>query len=74
MAHFADIEPGTNKVLRVTFVAGSDVLHGATMLAQVVGGTWTQCDNVDAASDSIVAPGYTYDPIADAFIAPRIEP
>jgi hypothetical protein len=72
MAHFAEIDQN-NTVLRVLVVDNSLEDRGADFLANDLGlgGTWIQTSYNGKIRYNFAAIDYTYDPDADAFIAPK---
>lgn len=75
MAHFAQID-GSNTVLRVLVVADDQEHRGQDFLAEDLGlgGTWIQCSYHGTVRKQFPGVGYSYDPIADVFVAPRPYP
>lgn len=83
MAHFAEIDPGTNAVLRVIVVPNSQEQRGQEFCAidLGLGGTWVQTSYNTRRGVHIhggtplrknyANPGSTYDPVRDAFIPPK---
>jgi hypothetical protein len=72
MAHFAEIDEN-NIVLRVLVVDNSLEADGANFLANTLGlgGTWLQTSYNGNIRKNYAGVGYTYDPVRDAFIAPK---
>jgi len=72
MAHFAEIDEN-NVVLRVLVVGNDEEARGAEFLANDLGlgGTWLQCSYNGRIRKQYPSPGYTYNPAADVFVAPR---
>jgi len=74
MAHFARIE---NNLVAEVLVVHNDLEHrGADFLANDLGlgGTWVQTSYNNNFRKQYAGVGYTYDPIADVFIAPQPYP
>ena len=74
MAHFARIE---NNLVTEVLVVNNDLEHrGADFLANDLGlgGTWVQTSYNNNIRKQYAGVGYTYDPIADIFIAPQPYP
>lgn len=72
MAHFAEIDEN-NIVKRVLVVDNSLEHKGADFLANDLGlgGTWIQTSYNHKIRKQFAGIGFTYDPIADVFIAPK---
>ena len=72
MAHFAEID-SNNIVLRVVTVADEVAPVGQAYLADHMGlgGTWIQTSYNNNMRKQFAGIGYTYDPVADVFIAPQ---
>lgn len=72
MAHFAEINQN-NLVLRVLVVSDEQEHRGQEFLANdlSLGGTWIQCSYNNRIRKQYPGPGFSYDPSADVFIAPR---
>lgn len=70
MAHFAEIS-SNNIVLRVLVVPDSEEYRGNQYLSVdlLLGGTWIQCSYNGNIRKQYPGPGYSYDPIADVFVA-----
>lgn len=75
MAHFAEIDEN-NIVLRVLVVANDQEHRGQEFLADDLGlgGTWIQTSYNANIRSKFAGIGDIYDPIADVFISPAIEP
>lgn len=73
MAHFAEINQN-NLVLRVLVVSDEQEHRGQEFLANDLGlgGTWIQCSYNNKIRKQYPGPGFSYDPSADVFIAPRL--
>lgn len=81
MAHYAEIDK-YNKVMRVVVVANEvittpdgteDEALGKTFLADLLGGTWVQTSYNGRIRGVYAGIGFTYDPVADVFLAPDPE-
>ena len=70
MAHFAEID-STNTVLRVIVVADEHEANGAEWCHNLLGGTWIQTSFNNNIRKQYAGIGYTYDAVADVFIAPQ---
>lgn len=72
MAHFAEID-ANNIVLRVLVVDNQQEHRGQEFLSQDLnlGGTWIQTSYNNRIRKQFAGVGFTYDPIADVFIAPQ---
>jgi hypothetical protein len=77
MAHFAEIDSNSSKVLRVLVVDNNDLLDsennesealGVTYLTEGFGGTWVQTSYNNNFRKNYACIGYTYDDTRDAFI------
>lgn len=75
MAHFAEISQ-TNTVLRVLVVPDREEHRGQAFLADDLrlGGTWIQCSYNNRIRKQYPGIGFTYDPVADVFVAPQPYP
>jgi hypothetical protein len=75
MAHFAEIDEN-NKVVRVLVVPNNEEHRGQDYLANdlCLGGTWIQTSYNNNIRYNFAGIGYTYDEVADAFIAPKPYP
>ena len=75
MAHFAEID-NENKVLRVLVVSNDLEHRGADFLANdlELGGNWIQTSYNNNIRKQYAGIGYSYDPVADVFIAPQPYP
>ena len=83
MAHFAQVDPDTNMVIRVVVVHDDYEHRGQEFLADDLdlGGTWIQCSyntraNVHKLGGTPLrynfpGAGHHYDPVADAFYTPQ---
>ena len=70
MSHFAELDKD-NKVIRV--LVGNPNLsdeNGLKWMIDNIGGTWVQTSYNARIRKNFAGPGYTYDPIKDAFIPP----
>ena len=72
MAHFAEIN-SAKKVLRILVVGNDQEHRGAEYLANdlKLGGTWIQCSYNGTIRKQYPGAGYTYDSVADVFVAPQ---
>jgi hypothetical protein len=70
MAHFAEID-STNTVIRVIVVANEHEANGAEWCHNLLGGTWIQTSYNNNIRKQYAGIGYTYDAVADVFIAPQ---
>lgn len=72
MAHFAEIDQD-NTVLRVLVVDNSQEYRGQEFLANDLGlgGTWVQTSYNANFRKNYAGIGHIYDPVRDAFIAPK---
>jgi hypothetical protein len=71
MSHWAEVD-ASNKVIRVVVGDNNDPAgdEGYQWLLDNLGGTWIQASYNGNKRYNYPGAGYTYDPIADAFIAP----
>lgn len=72
MAHWAEINE-TNLVLRVTVGDNNEPDEGYQWLIDNLGGTWIKTSYNGNIRKNFAGVGYLYDPIRDAFIAPKPE-
>jgi hypothetical protein len=74
MSHWAELDQN-NKVIRVTVGDNNDPNgdEGYQWLLDNVGGTWIKTSYNATIRYNYAGIGFTYDPDADAFIAPRPE-
>ena len=74
MSHWAELDQN-NKVIRVTVGDNNDPNgdEGYQWLLDNLGGTWIKTSYNASIRYNYAGAGYTYDPNADAFIAPRPE-
>jgi hypothetical protein len=74
MSHWAELD-NNNKVIRVTVGDNNDPAgdEGYQWLIDNLGGTWVKTSYNGNIRYNYAGIGYTYDPDADAFIAPRPE-
>jgi hypothetical protein len=72
MSHWAELDKN-NKVIRVTVGDNNDPNgdEGYQWLIDNLGGTWVKTSYNSTIRYNYAGIGYTYDPEADAFIAPR---
>ncbi len=72
MSHWAELDD-TNKVLRVLVGDNNDPAgdEGYQWLIDNLGGTWIKTSYNGNIRFNYAGVGYTYDPIDDAFIAPK---
>lgn len=75
MSHFAEIDDN-NKVLRVLVGDNNDPAgdEGYQWLLDNLGGTWIKTSFNNKIRKQYAGIGYTYDPVADVFIAPQPYP
>jgi len=73
LSHFAEIDSSNNIVQRVLVVADDQEQRGAEFLSADLGlgGTWIQCSYNNRMRKQYPSIGYTYDPVADVFVAPQ---
>ncbi len=69
MAHFAEILD--NVVQRVIVVHDNDEANGAQFCHDLLGGVWVQCSYNNRIRKQFPGPGYTFNSVADVFVAPR---
>ncbi len=69
MAHFAEILD--NVVQRVIVVHDNDETNGAQFCHDLLGGTWVQCSYNNRIRKQFPGRGYTFNSVADVFVAPR---
>ena len=74
MSHFAELDEN-NKVIRVLVGDNNDPAgdEGYSWLIDNLGGIWVQTSYTGKIRYNFAAIGYTYDDLADAFIAPKPE-
>lgn len=74
MSHWAELD-ANNKVIRITVGNNNDPNgdEGYKWLLDNLGGTWIKTSYNGNIRYNYAGIGYTYDPDADAFIAPRPE-
>jgi len=75
MAHFAELEE--NNIVTRVLVVSNDLEHrGADFLANDLGlgGNWIQTSYNNNIRKQYAGIGYSYDPVADVFIAPQPYP
>ena len=78
MAHFAEIDLN-NIVIRVIVVNNNELMNngqeseakGIEFCQSLFGGVWKQTSYNGNVRKNYAAPGYTYDPVRDAFIPPK---
>ena len=70
MAHWAEINED-NIVLRVLVGSNDEPDEGYQWLMDNLGGTWIKTSYNGNIRKNFAGTGYTYDPIRDAFIAPK---
>lgn len=72
MAHFAEVDEN-NIVIRVLRVPDEQEHRGHDFMAEDLGlgGTWIQTSYNSTIRKNYAGIGYTYDPVRDAFIAPK---
>ena len=69
MAHFAEILNGV--VQRVIVVHDNDEANGAQFCHDLLGGEWLQCSYNNRIRKQFPGIFYTYDHVADQFVAPQ---
>ena len=69
MAHFAEILDGV--VQRVIVVHDNDEANGAQFCHDLLGGEWLQCSYNNRIRKQYPSAGFTYDDVADQFVAPQ---
>ena len=69
MAHFAEILNGV--VQRVIVVHDNDEANGAQFCHDLLGGEWLQCSYNNRIRKQFPSAGFTYDDVADQFVAPQ---
>lgn len=69
MAHFAEIKNGI--VQRVILVHNNEEANGVEFCKNLLGGEWIQCSYNNRIRKQFPAAGYSYDRVADVFIAPK---
>jgi hypothetical protein len=71
MSHFAELDK-SNKVIRVLVGDNNDANgdEGYKWFVDNLGGTWVKTSYNAKIRYNFAAPGFTYDPIDDAFIPP----
>jgi hypothetical protein len=80
MAHFAQLDE-TNIVTKVIVVHNNELLDngveseakGITFCQSLLGGTWVQTSYNGNIRKNYASVGYIYDPVRNAFIAPKPE-
>ena len=74
MSHFAEID-NNDKVIRVLVGDNNDPAgdEGYQWLIDNLGGTWVKASYNGNIRYNYPGPGYSYDEVADAFIAPKPE-
>jgi hypothetical protein len=74
MSHWAELDE-TNTVLRVVVGDNNDPAgdEGYQLLIDNLGGTWVKTSYNGNIRKNYAGIGYTYDPVRDAFIAPKPE-
>lgn len=70
MAHFAEIDEN-GIVLRVIVVADEHEANGAEWCHDLLGGTWVQTSYNHRIRKQYAGIGFTYDSVADVFVAPQ---
>lgn len=75
MAHFAQIDDN-NIVIRVLVVPDEEEYRGNQYLSSdlLLGGAWIQCSYNGKIRKQYPGQGFSYDPVADVFIAPQPYP
>ena len=69
MAHFAEILDGV--VQRVIVVHDNDEANGTQFCHNLLGGEWVQCSYNNRIRKQFPSAGFTYDDVADQFVAPQ---
>ena len=69
MAHFAEILDGV--VQRVIVVHDNEEANGAQFCHDLLGGEWLQCSYNNRIRKQFPSAGFTYDDVADQFVAPQ---
>ena len=69
MAHFAEIHDSV--VVRVIVVHNNDEANGAQFCHDLLGGEWLQCSYNNRIRKQFPSAGFTYDHVADQFVAPQ---
>ena len=69
MAHFAELLDGV--VQRVIVVHDNDEANGAQFCHDLLGGEWLQCSYNNRIRKQFPSAGFTYDDVADQFVAPQ---
>ena len=72
MAHFAEILNGV--VQRVTVVHNNQEANGAQFCHDLLGGEWLQTSYNGTIRKQFAGTGFTYDDVADQFVAPQPYP
>jgi hypothetical protein len=70
MSHWAEIDEN-NVVVRVTVGNNDAPNEGYDWLIENLGGTWVQTSYNGNFRGTFAGIGYTYDPVADVFVAPE---
>ena len=69
MAHFAEIL--NSVVQRVIVVHNNDEANGSQFCHDLLGGEWIQCSYNNRIRKQFPSAGFTYDDVADQFVAPQ---
>ena len=69
MANFAELLNGV--VQRVIVVHDNDEANGAQFCHDLLGGEWVQCSYNNRIRKQFPSAGFTYDDVADQFVAPQ---
>ena len=72
MAHWAKIENGI--VVQITVGSNNDLDEGYQWLIDNLGGTWIKTSYNNNIRKQYAGIGFSYDPVADVFIAPQPYP
>ena len=72
MAHFAEILDGL--VQRVIVVHDNEEVNGSQFCHDLLGGDWIQCSYNNRIRKQFPSQGFTYDAVADVFVAPQPYP